>query len=98
PLCPDYYHWILGSIYFQTECHQSAIEALEPVNHHPQTARLLAACSAMAGHMAEARRYAAITRETYPDFRLEQLPSIVPDKIPGDTQRMIEALKLSGLE
>ena len=49
PLAPDYYSWILGSIYYQTGAYEAAIAALDPVKHHPGTARLLAASTAMAG-------------------------------------------------
>jgi tetratricopeptide (TPR) repeat protein len=98
PLCPDYYHWILGSIYFQTEEYAKALNALEPIKHHPETARLLAASSALAGNAAEAYHYASIVRENYPEFRLEQLSRIIPDKYARDTQHLLEGLKLAGVE
>jgi DNA-binding SARP family transcriptional activator/TolB-like protein len=97
PLSPDYYHWILGSIYYQTEDYQNALKALDPVKHHPETARLLAACSAMAGQLEDARLYADVMRETYPDFQLDDLFRIVPDKYKRDTQHVINGLKMAGL-
>jgi DNA-binding SARP family transcriptional activator len=98
PLSPDYYYWILGSIYFQTEDYEKALQALGPVKHHPETARLLAACAALAGRTEEARQYAIITRETYPGFQLQHLYQIVPDKYPRDTQHLIDGLRIAGLE
>src|SRR5207248_6696538 len=55
PLCPEYYYWILGSIYFQIEDYESALKALEPIKHRPETARLMAASSALLGNDADAR-------------------------------------------
>jgi tetratricopeptide (TPR) repeat protein len=98
PLCPDYYHWILGSIYFQVEEYAKALEALQPVEDHPETARLLAASSALAGNSADAKHYAAIMRENYPEFRPEDLSKIVPDRFARDTQHLLEGLRLAGVE
>ena len=97
-MCPDYYYWILGSIHYQMGDYRTALSALEPVKNNPETARLLAACSAMAGDVGVARQYAAVVRETYPDFRLEQLARIVPDKFFRDTQHSIDGLRIAGLE
>lgn len=97
PIPPDYYHWILGSIHYQTEDYETAIEALEPVRKHPGTARLLAASCAMAGHTQEARYYAAIVKRNYPEFRTDRLSWIVPDKLARDTSHLEEGLRLAGL-
>ena len=97
-ICPHYYYWILGSIYYQTGEYQAAIAALEPVKDSPETARLLAACFAMVGDLGTAGHYVVIMRETYPDFRLEQLPHIVPDKFPKDTKHLMDGLRIAGLE
>jgi DNA-binding SARP family transcriptional activator/tetratricopeptide (TPR) repeat protein len=98
PLAPDYYNWILGSIYYQTGAYEAAIEALEPVKHHPGTARLLAASSAMAGQERDASYYASVVREIYPEFRLEYLSRIIPDRDERDTRHLIAGLKRAGLE
>jgi len=98
PLGPDYYSWILGSIHYQLGDYQGAIKVLERVRHHPATARLLAASLAMAGHPEEARRYAAIFRENYPDFRLANLSRVVPDRLTQDTQHLFEGLRRAGLQ
>jgi tetratricopeptide (TPR) repeat protein len=97
PFCPDYYHWILGSIYFQTEDYPAAIAALRPVCGHPETARLLAACHAMNGQLEEARSYAAILKENYPRFRVEEIMHIVPDKLESDISRLTEGLRRAGM-
>lgn len=98
PLGPDYYHWILGSIYYQRGDYESAITALRPVQHHAATARLLAASCAMAGKKTEARHYAAVVLDTYPSFDPNDLFRIVPDKHPSDTQHLIEGLRLAGVQ
>jgi len=98
PLAPDYYSWILGSIYYQTGAYEAALAALEPVKHHPGTARLLAASTAMAVHDREAAYYACVVREIYPEFRLEYLSRIIPDRHAEDTEHLIDGLKRAGLQ
>jgi tetratricopeptide (TPR) repeat protein len=98
PMGPDYYNWILGSIHYQIGDYETAIAVLEPVKDNPGTARLLAACSAMAGRRSDAHHYAAIVRDTYPDFRLQHLFDLVPDKDLSDTQHLIEGLQRARLE
>lgn len=98
PLGPDYYYWILGSIHYQLGDYNGAITILDRVRHHPATARLLAASLAMAGHSGDARRFAAVVRENYPDFRLANLARVVPDKFTQDTQHLYEGLRLAGLD
>jgi len=98
PLGPDYYYWILGSIHYQLGDYNGAITILDRVRHHPATARLLAASLAMAGHSGDARRFAAVVRENYPDFRLANLARVVPDKFTQDTRHLYEGLRLAGLD
>ena len=71
---------------------------MEPVKDSPETARLLAACFAMSGDLETASHYVAVMREAYPDFRLEQLPHIVPDKFPRDTNHLMDGLRIAGLD
>jgi TolB-like protein/Tfp pilus assembly protein PilF len=97
PLAPDYYSWILGSIYYQTGAYEAAISALDPVKHHPGTARLLAASTAMAGREREAAYYAGVVREVYPEFRTEYLSRIIPDRHAEDTRHLIDGLLRAGL-
>ena len=97
PLAPDYYNWILGSIYYQTGAYEAAVAALEPVKHHPGTARLLAASTAMAGREPEAAYYAGVVREVYPEFRTEYLSRIIPDRHAEDTRHLIDGLLRAGL-
>ena len=92
PLAPDYYSWILGSIYYQTGAYEAAISARDPVKHHPGTARLLAANTAMAGREREAAYYAGVVREVYPEFRTKHMSRIIPDWHPEDTRHLIDGL------
>lgn len=97
PYPPAYYHWLQGSILYQLGLYTQALEALAPVNENPATARLLAACAARVGDRAGAAAYARTVRETFPDFRTEQLWSIVPNKNPQDTRNLIDGLRAAGL-
>lgn len=98
PVPPSYYHWIRGSIYYQLERFDDALQALEPVKGDPATARLMAATAAMAGDRAQARLYAGQVRATYPEFTTESLWRIVPNRNPRDTERLIEGLRAAGLK
>lgn len=97
PLPPDYYHWVRGSIFYQVGRYTEALEALSSVGRNPATARLLAACAARAGDWDTAARYAAAVRETFPDFRTDQLWSIVPNRKAEDTRNLIDGLRAAGL-
>ncbi|SFF42192.1 DNA-binding transcriptional activator of the SARP family [Aureimonas phyllosphaerae] len=98
PLPPDYYRWIEASIHYQLEDYVGAIHALEPVSEVAATSRLMAASCAMAGRNLDARRFAAVVRENYPSFRVEQVWQIVPDRRPDDTRKLMEGLLLAGLD
>lgn len=98
PLPPAYYYWIGGSIHYQLGDYEAGLRFMRPVQDRPATARLMAACSAQAGDLAAARRYAAMVRETYPDFRTEQLWRIVPNRDRRDTEHLISGLRRAGLD
>jgi DNA-binding SARP family transcriptional activator len=97
-LPPDYYRWIEGSIHFQREAYADAIRTLEKVTDKTATARLMAASLAMAGDEAGARAYARLVRTNYPDFRVDDVWRIVPDRRPADTLQLIEGLRRAGLD
>lgn len=98
PLPPDYYYWILGSIHYVRQDYEKAIETLDPVRTKHATSRLLAASHAMAGNMPAARKYAAVVRESFPDFRSEDIRYFVPDRDPAHSELLIEGLQLAGLQ
>jgi DNA-binding SARP family transcriptional activator len=97
PLPPDYYYWNLGGIYFVQENYTKAIEVLDRVRDRPATSRLLAAAYAMAGDLKAAGRYASIVLENFPDFRIDDVWKLVPDRNPADTRQLINGLRLAGL-
>ncbi|MEZ2128107.1 MULTISPECIES: BTAD domain-containing putative transcriptional regulator [unclassified Sinorhizobium] len=97
PLPPDYYYWILGSTYYVRQEYEKAIKTIEPVKEKLATARLLAACHAMAGNISEARRYAGVVLENFPDFRSEDIRHFVPDRNPEHADLLIRGLQLAGL-
>lgn len=97
PLPPDYYHWIKGSILFQTHRYEAALDTMRPIAGNPATARLLAACAARAGRLEEARDYARTLREVYPDFEADSLWRISPNRRREDTAHFIESLRLAGV-
>lgn len=97
PLPPDYYYWILGSTHYVRQEYSKAIDTIDPVRSKHATARLLAASHAMAGDMPAARKYAAIVRENFPDFRSEDIRYFVPDRDPAHAELLIHGLRLAGL-
>lgn len=98
PLPSDHYYWQLGGIYYVQENYAKAIEALQPVQGKPATARLLAAAHAMQGDVRQARRYAQAVLESFPDFRTDHLWHFIPDRRPAYTQLLIDGLNRAGLE
>ena len=97
PEWPDYYDWIHGSIEYQLGNYENAVSMLSPHKQNPALCRLLAASTAMSGDSDEAARYAQILTVNYPEFRLGDLTSIVPDKNAHDTRHLMEGLKLAGV-
>jgi DNA-binding SARP family transcriptional activator/TolB-like protein len=97
PLPPDDYLWVLASIYYQLRQYEKAFQVLKPTENSPATARLLAACAAKAGDIASARRFSRVVRSVYPDFRVDDIKAIVPNKYSTDTDHLIEGLRLAGL-
>jgi DNA-binding SARP family transcriptional activator/tetratricopeptide (TPR) repeat protein len=97
PYPPAYYHWMRGGILYQMGRYAEALDALSPVNENPATARLLAACSARVGDRHGAGRFARTVRETFPDFRTDQLWTIIPNRNPQDTRNLIDGLRAAGL-
>ncbi|EUB96619.1 transcriptional regulator, SARP family [Rhizobium sp. CF080] len=97
PLPPDYYYWILGSTYYVRQEYSKAIDTIDPVRTKHATARLLAASHAMADDIPAARKYAAIVRENFPDFRSEDIRYFVPDRDPAHAELLIHGLRLAGL-
>lgn len=98
PLPSDHYYWQLGGIYFVQENYEKALEVMEPVHARPATARLLAAIYAMIGDLPQARHYASIVLENFPDFRTEHLWHFVPDRQPDHTKLLIRGLNIAGLQ
>jgi DNA-binding SARP family transcriptional activator/TolB-like protein len=98
PVTPGYYSWILGSILYQTHRYDEALEALKPVQDEVATARIMAACSARAGRMDQARRYAEVVRENYPGFRTEHIRQMTPNRRPDDMDHLIDGVRLAGLD
>lgn len=97
PLPPDFYYWIQGFTQFRLGEYAKAAEALKPVARNPENARLLAATHAMSGNVTEARRFAKIVRDHYPNFSAEDVFKIVPDRSRSDTQQLFAGLVAAGL-
>ena len=98
PLPSDHYYWQLGGIYYVQENYAKAIEALQPVRDKLITARLLAASHAMKGDIRQARQYAQVVLESFPDFRTENLWHFIPDRKPAYTRLLIDGLNRAGLD
>lgn len=97
PLPPDHYLWTLASIYYQLGEYEKSFATLKPTANNPATARLLAASAAKAGDLASAHRFCRIVRAVYPDFRVDDVRAIVPNKRSTDTEHLIDGLRLAGL-
>lgn len=78
PLCPDTYWWAAGGANFQLDNYAKAIECLSRMREQAPAYRLLAASCAMLGDREQAERYAAMTRESHPDFEISAFLSAVP--------------------
>lgn len=98
PLCPDWYFWNLGGVYFNVGDYRSAIDTLERMSDRSEAHRLLAASYAHLGEMAEARDHAAQLMEVHPNFSISQWRDILPDRDQEPLERLIEGLRKAGLK
>lgn len=97
PHYPNVYDWAHAGILYQLEDYEGAISILSPLNEYPGVSRLLTAAFAMVGDFDSARRQASILQSNYPDFNLERLSSLIPDRSPQDTLHLLEGLRKAGL-
>jgi DNA-binding SARP family transcriptional activator/tetratricopeptide (TPR) repeat protein len=97
PAIPTFYRWVQGSLRYQMGHYHDAIAILEAGRPDPALARLLAACHAQVGNMAAARVFVRLARENHPDFTVDRLVAIVPDRNPEDTRHLAEGLRRAGL-
>ena len=98
PLCPDWYLWNLGGVYFNVGDYRSAIDTLEQMSDRSEAHRLLTASYAHLGEMAEARDHAAQLMKVHPNFSISQWRDILPDRDQEPLERLIEGLRKAGLK
>ncbi|WP_415400626.1 adenylate/guanylate cyclase domain-containing protein [Tateyamaria sp. SN3-11] len=98
PFYPDWYLWHLGEAFFDMNDYEQSIRTLTQMRDKTEAYRMLTASNALLGRMDEARRHAAQILETHPEFTLKHWENVPPDRNPGPRDRLIEGLKMAGLQ
>jgi TolB-like protein/DNA-binding SARP family transcriptional activator len=97
PYKSDHYLKDLAHTYLVQEDYESAIRTVHRMRRPQISLRVLAASYALTGQEEAARRTAEAIRQASPDFTPESWATMVPDRIPGYTERLVEGLKRAGL-
>ena len=98
PIPPDQYWWNAAGLHFQLRSYEAAIDAIEHMGDPLPALRIAAASWAYLGEVKRASQNAAKFLRSYPDFRIEQWLSIVPDKNPDDHRHYEHGLRLAGFK
>ncbi|MDJ0945097.1 MAG: hypothetical protein QNJ30_16635 [Kiloniellales bacterium] len=98
PLYPDDYLWHLADAHFILSDYEQAIEALHRMQDQSEAHRLLAACHALLGNRADARRHAEEVLRIHPNFSIGHWGEAAPHKQDAPQRQIfIDGLRLAGL-
>jgi adenylate cyclase len=97
PLCPDWYLWLLGGVYFNAGDYRTAIDTLERMQDRSEAHRMLASGYAHLGNMQKARHHAARLLIAHPNFSIDHWRKVPPIKDQGTLERLIDGLRKAGL-
>ena len=97
PEWPIHYDWIHASILYQVRRYDDSIQLLRKHSSSPGVTRLLAASCAMAGYPEQSNEYAIQFRNNYPDFDLDEMFKLIPDKNAYDLKHLVEGMKKAGI-
>jgi TolB-like protein/Flp pilus assembly protein TadD len=97
PLCPDWYVWILGGVYFNVGDYRRTIDALQKMRDLSEARRMLAAAYAHLGRMDEAHHNAAQLMQAHPNFSIDHWRTVPPFKDPDPLERLIDGMRKAGL-
>lgn len=97
PICPDFYHWLLGFSYFHLGRYEDALTALERMTEPQFARRLLAATYAHLDRLEEARSEADEYMRVDPDFSITAWAKTEYYADPQELQRYTDGLRKAGL-
>lgn len=98
PLPPDEYYWISGGIEFFSGNYLRALSQLEKMRNQDNAYRLMAASAAMAGNLQAAYEFRSLSLSVYPDFRLDEWLSILPQRNTEHLSVYASALRKAGFK
>ncbi|MGF1552984.1 MAG: tetratricopeptide repeat protein [Paracoccaceae bacterium] len=98
PYHPDWYLWHLGEAYFDKADYARAITTLNRMQDRTEAHRILTASYALSGEREMAVRSARELLLSQPDFSLSHWRDVPPDRNPEPRERLIDGLRLAGLE
>jgi tetratricopeptide (TPR) repeat protein len=96
PLCPDHYRWYQGTIYYQLEQYEAAIDALSRMGDCSPAYKLIAASWAMLGEASKARDYTRKVLQIYPEFTVGKWLSMIPIRDVELRRHYEEGLRAAG--
>lgn len=98
PLYPDDYLWHLADAHFTLGDYRRTIQTLRKMQDQSQAHRLLAACHALLGNGAEAKRHAKEVMVVHPNFTIAHWSKVPPFKDDAPPlQAFVEGLRMAGL-
>ena len=97
PFYPDEYLWDLAGVHFKLGDYEETIRTVYKMKNMTEGRRLLAASYAYLGRLEEARREAALIRQTHPNMSADYWRQRLPDREPEKAEHFIEGLRIAGL-
>lgn len=97
PHYPDLYLWSEADALFSLGRYDEVVAVIGRMRDPAEGGRLLAASHALAGRLAEARRYAELVRRRQPGFSVADWIATQPDTDPEERERFRKGLLLAGL-
>ena len=97
PFYPDDYLWSLAGAKFKLGDYEDTIRTVHKMKNMTEGRRLLAASYAYLGRLEEARREAALIRQTHPKMSADYWSQRLPDREPESAEHFIDGLRMAGL-
>lgn len=98
PLPPDEYLWTAGAIGFFSGRYAEGLRSLESMKTPEPANRLMAACAAMCGDQAKAKRYRQLTLSAHPDFTVGEWLKVMPQRDRVHRDQYSEGLRRAGFD
>jgi TolB-like protein len=97
PYYPDWYLHYRADALSSLGRYEETIAVIQSMNEPLNCARMMTAALAHLGRLSEARTYASLLLERYPNFSISRWAAVPPYKNPEQISKFMQGLRLAGL-